>query len=404
MTAAPLSRSQMSAAGAFPRSEVQAGLLATLFYVFGPVSLYFVTARGFAGDDIAMSGFVVAFGTAAAATAVLSAWTRQPVAMGWSLPGLVFMAASARSYSTEEIAGAALVASIAVLVLAASGVSSRVERLVPVPVAMAMLAASTLPLCARPFAAMGESPLIVTPVIGTFVVTSRWRQLRMPPAALAVFAGLGPALLLGPPVHGAAPGIVPSVHPLLPALSLRAIVSLAPPLTLFALIANAQGRAVLAANGFDPPMRAVGIASGFSGAFHSFFGAPPASLQRVAMAVLSDGSAGEPGRRWIAAVTAAGGCIAIAWFAEPLEAFTRSLDPAYVSAVSGVLLLKVFADALTRAVDGRSTAGAITLCVALSGLTLGGLSTEFWALAIGCGVTMAERVPDTKTPAMRPAS
>lgn len=404
MTTATLARRSSAGVSSWPIAQVQAGLLATLFYVFGPVSLYFVTARAFGGESVATSGFVVAFAASGAATAILSVWSRQPVAMGWSLPGLVFMAASAQSYSVEEIAGAALVASLAVLVLAASGISTRVERLVPVPVAMALLAGSTLPLCIRPFAAMGNAPLIVAPVFAAFIFASRSNRTRVPPAAVAVLAGLLPALTLGPQVHGAAPAIAPGVHPLLPTPSLQAVISLAPPLTLFALIANAQGKAVLQANGFEPPMRAVGIASGMAGAFHSLFGAPPSSLQRVAMAVLSDDGAGEHDRRWIAAVTAALGCVAIAWLAAPLEAFTRSLDPAYVSAVAGVLLLKVLADALARSVGGRSMAGPLTLCVALSGLTMGGLSTEFWALATGCAVTLSERAPQTQTPALRPAS
>ena len=404
MTALIVPRRATRSLNRFPLSQVRAGMLATLLYVFGPVSLYFATARAFAGDDIATSGFVVAFGTSAATTAVLSAWHRQPVAMGWSLPGLVFMAASARTYPVEQIAGAALVASLVVLALAATGVSARVERMVPVPVAMAMLAGSTLPLCARPFAAMSHAPLVVAPVVATFVLASRSKRLSMPPAGIAVLAGLLPALLLGPRVHGAMPGAVPDVRALMPTLSFRATVSLAPPLTLFALIANAQGRAVLQANGFEPPMRHIGIASGLSGAFHSLFGAPPSSLQRVAMAVLSDDGAGEHGGRWIAAVSAAACCLVIAWFSVPLEVFTGSLDPAYVSAVSGVLLLKVFSDALGRSVDGRTLAGPLTLCVALSGLTLGGLSTEFWALVIGCGVAFAERNAETTTPALRPAS
>ncbi len=398
------SRRPASRVASLPFSQVQAGLLATLMYVFGPVSLYFATARAFTGDQVAASGFVVAFSTCAAATAILSIWSRQPVAMGWSLPGLVFMASAAQTYSLEEIAGAALVASLAVLLLAATGVSARVERLVPLPVAMAMLAGSTLPLCARPFAAMGDAPLIVAPVFAAFILASRAKHPTVPPAVIAVLVGLVPALLLGPHVHSAEPGVFPALHPLALAFSPQAIVSLAPPLALFALIANAQGRVVLAGNGFEPPSRGVGMASGMAGMLHSVFGAPPSSLQRVALAILSGDSAGAAERRWIAAVTAAAGCLAIAWFAAPLEAFTGSLDPAYVTAVSGLLVLKVFADALTRAVSGPSLAGPLTLCVAMSGLTLAGLSTEFWALLLGCAVALGEGRPQTTTPALRPAS
>jgi benzoate membrane transport protein len=285
-----------------------------------------------------------------------------------------------------------------VLALAICGLSSKVEDLIPTRVAMALLAGSTINLCVRPFTAMGHAPFIVAPVFAGFLLGRTLKWTRLPPVAWAVLAGIVPALILGPRPEYAAPDLIPRAHPLLPVISSRAVLSLALPLAMFALIANAQGRAVLRSNGFEPPARPIGMAAGILGSVHALFGAPPASLQRVAMAVLSDEGAGRTEQRWIAASVAAISCLAIAFLAKPLEAFTSSLDPAFVAAVSGVLLIRVLSDALAKSFDGQSLAGPIAFCAAISGLAMGGLSAEFWALAMGCVTALCEH-RSSKTPA-----
>ena len=168
MATRPATRISQPDAFSLPGAQIGAGLTATLIYIFGPVSLYFATARAFGGEEVATSGFVIAFATSAAGTLVLSAWFRQPLALGWSLPGLLFMAVSARSYPVEEITGAALIASLAVFAVAIRGLSGKIEDLIPTRVAMALLAGSTINLCVRPFAAMGHAPFIVAPVFAGF--------------------------------------------------------------------------------------------------------------------------------------------------------------------------------------------------------------------------------------------
>jgi len=371
--------------------QASAGLSATLFYVFGPVPLYFAAARGFGGEDAALSGFITVFATAGIFTAALSWKFRQPIALGWSLPGLLFIVASSQEYAMNEIAGASIVASLVVVIAAALGVIERLERAIPPEVAMAMLAGSALGLCVAPFTALGEHPAIVAPAILGFFLARRANAGWFPPAAGAVLLGLSAAIAFGPNPEFAAPGAVPPLHPALPALSPAALVALVPPLAVFVLIGNTQGRAVLAGNGYDAPSRHVGLASGVMGMIHGAFGGPPASMQRVAMAVLTGDDAGPREGRWLAACLAAVGCIVIALLALPLDAFTGSLHPAFVDSLIGLLLLKVLADALKRATETGSMAGPIAFCVAASSMALAGLTPEFWALALGCGVAWFER-------------
>ena len=390
MATATIARGGARAIRRVSARQASASLSATLFYVFGPVPLYFAAARGFGGEDVALSGFVAVFATAGIFTALLSWWSRQPLALGWSLPGLLFMAASARDYSINEIAGASMAASVVVVALAFAGVVERVERAIPAEVAMAMLAGSALGLCVAPFTAFGEAPWIVGPALAGFLLARKAGASWFPPAAGAVLVGLPAAVVFGPEPQIAAPGL-PALAPVLPAFSLDAMAALVPPLTVFVLIGNTQGRTVLLGNGFAPPSREVGLATGAMGAINAAFGGPPSSMQRVAMAVLTGDEAGPREGRWVAASLAAAGCLAIALLAVPLGAFTGSLDRAFIDTLIGLLLLKVLADALKRTTESGSMAGPIAFCIAASTMTLGGLRPEFWALAIGCGAAWFER-------------
>src|SRR5262245_4905707 len=51
--------------------QLGAGLSATMFYVFGPVPLYFASARAMGGNEIATAGFIAVFLSAGIATAAL---------------------------------------------------------------------------------------------------------------------------------------------------------------------------------------------------------------------------------------------------------------------------------------------------------------------------------------------
>ena len=379
--------------------QASASVSATLFYVFGPVPLYFAAARGFGGEDAALSGFVAVFATAGVFTAALSWWFKQPLAVGWSLPGLLFIVASSQEYSMNEIAGASLIASLAVLVLALAGAIDRVERAIPPEVAMAVLAGSALALCVAPFSALGDSPLVVAPTIVGFLVARKLEVPWFPAVAGAVALGLPAALLFGPAPELAAPGALPPLQGVWPEFSPDALIALVPPLTVFVLIGNTQGRTVLRSEGFEAPAKGVAVSTGLMGGLHALFGGPPASMQRVAMAVLSGDEAGAHEGRWLAAALAGVGCLLIAALAVPLEAFTGSLDRAFVTTLIGLLLLKVLADGLRKATESGSMAGPVAFCVAASTVALGGLTPEFWALAIGCGVAwfegqkVSQRVP-----------
>ena len=215
--------------------QASASISATLFYIFGPVPLYFAAARGFGGEDAALSGFVAVFATAGVFTAALSWWFKQPLAVGWSLPGLLFIVASSQEYSMNEIAGASLVASLVVLALALAGAIDRVERLIPTEVAMAVLAGSALALCVAPFSALGESPLVVAPTIAGFLVARKFEAPWFPAVAGAVALGLPAAVLFGPSPELAAPGTFPPLHGVWPAFSIDALVAFVPPLTVFVL-------------------------------------------------------------------------------------------------------------------------------------------------------------------------
>jgi predicted benzoate:H+ symporter BenE len=155
-----------------------AGFAATTIYVSSAVPLYIGGLEAFGDDRSALvGGFAVAFATAGVATALLSWRYRMPLGIGWSLPGLLYLAAAAPDYSLAEITGANLVAAAILVVLALSGLSEQITRALPGPVVLATLAGSSLALLWRPFNAVEADPVLVAaPVAGYLIARAAGRS------------------------------------------------------------------------------------------------------------------------------------------------------------------------------------------------------------------------------------
>src|SRR5438093_2125826 len=107
-------------------ANVSAGMTAGLFYAFGatPVLLDSMAILHLS-PEAAASWFFVTFMTSALGSLFFALRFRQPIPIGWSMAGLVFLASSGGSYSHAEIAGACLVAGVIVVALGFLGVAEQ---------------------------------------------------------------------------------------------------------------------------------------------------------------------------------------------------------------------------------------------------------------------------------------
>src|SRR5262245_53314992 len=90
-------------------ANVAAGLTAGLWYAFGAVPLHLDAAASLRlAPEAASSWFFIIFVTSALSSIALTLRFRQPLAVGWTIPGLVLLSTAGRPYTHAELGGAAL--------------------------------------------------------------------------------------------------------------------------------------------------------------------------------------------------------------------------------------------------------------------------------------------------------
>jgi benzoate membrane transport protein len=284
--------------------------------------------------------------------------------------------------------------------LALCGLVRPLERLVeaiPKPLASAMLAGVLLTLCVAPFRAVVASPAAIAPVMVTWLVlvavARRWAVIGALGAALVVMAAQG---VFGRLDLGAA---APSVVLVLPTWDATTLLAVAIPLFIVTMTSqNIPGMAVLASFGYRPGIRGPLLYTGGASALGAVGGAHAINLAAIS-AALAAGPEAHPdrSRRWVAGVACGVTYLAFGPLAGIVTAAARSAPAGLIETIAGLALLGTFASAAAAALTDASTreAGAVTLVVAASGITIAGVGAAFWGLVAGVLVLVALRLART---------
>ncbi|KRF42475.1 benzoate transporter [Terrabacter sp. Soil811] len=348
-----------------------------------------------ARSDQAASGLLVLCVTMGLGCVLFSWRLRLPITMAWSTPGAALLAAAAvPSGGFASAVGAFVVCG---LLLALCGLVRPLERVVeaiPKPLASAMLAGVLLTLCVAPFRAVVASPAAIAPVMVTWLVlvavARRWAVIGALGAALVVMAVQG---VFGRLDLGAA---APSVVLVLPTWDATTLLAVAIPLFIVTMTSqNIPGMAVLASFGYRPGIRGPLLYTGGASALGAVGGAHAINLAAIS-AALAAGPEAHPdrSRRWVAGVACGVTYLAFGPLAGIVTAAARSAPAGLIETIAGLALIGTFASAAAAALTDASTreAGAVTLVVAASGITVAGVGAAFWGLVAGVLVLAALRL------------
>jgi benzoate membrane transport protein len=149
---------------------------------------------------------------------------------------------------------------------------------------------------------------------------------------------------------------------------------------------NIPGVAVMASYGYQVPWRETMAVTGAATAVAAPAGGHAVNLAAITASLAASPDAHpDPGRRWIASVTAGWCYIALGLASAAFTTLVSAAPADVVGAVAGLALLGTLSASLAGALSaaqGREAA-AITFVVAASGLALGGIGAAFWALLAG---------------------
>jgi benzoate membrane transport protein len=367
----------------FGASYAGSAVVAFLFAASGPVAIILSVGKrgGLSESDIA-SWIFAAFCLNSVISLAFTLAYRQPLIFLWSIPGAVLVGPALAHLTFAQVIGAFMATGVLMLLLGLSGWVRRAMEAVPMPVVMAMVAGVFLRFGIDLVLAFRDALWIAMPMTVAFFAFHFVK--RVPPLIAALLVGGVAIAVLGefkPPAGALFAFAAPNFY--LPQFSWPAMVELVIPLAITVLVVqNAQGIAVLDANGHKAPINAITAACGAGSIVTGLFGAVSTCLTGPVNALLS--SAGDTRRQYSGAL---GFCALALIFGLLAPFFTRLLlatPPAFIATLAGLAMLRVLQTAFTASFAGKFSFGALVcFLVTVADVPIFRIGAPFWGLVLG---------------------
>jgi benzoate membrane transport protein len=329
----------------------------------------------------------------AVAGAILSVRLRIPVVLAWSTPGAALLVTSP-PVPWPVACGAFAVAGLIGVLVGAVPLLGRLANAIPPAIASAMLAGVLLPFGLQAFREANADPLFVLVLAATFVAG----RARFPLYALLLVLAVGVALIL---LRGSIAPLPPGATfgTLIPtpiAFDAGAVMSIAVPLFVVTLVSqNLPGIAVLRVAGYDPRPRPLLVGTGMASVAAAPFGAHAVNLAAITAALCTSADADpDQARRWRTGLIYAALYLLLAIFSPLLVRCFVALPSVAIAVLTGLAIIPALLGALEAALAPKDQRDAtiLTLLVTASGVTVFGIRSAFWGVAVGLGAMAIARL------------
>ena len=375
-------------------SAAIAGFVAVLVGFTSSAVIVFQAARALGASPAETASWLLALGVAIGVTSiVLSLRYRVPVLTAWSTPGAAMLVTGVAGVTMPEAIGAFMVCSALIVLVGATGWFEKAMDRIPHSLGAAMLAGVLLQFGLQAFTSMATQPVLVGAMFATYLGARRFSPRYAVPAVL--LAGTVVALAQGQmhlaelPLQLARPVFT------MPQLSVAAIASVALPLFVVTMASqNVPGVAVIRASGFRPPVSPIITWTGASSLILAPFGAFAVNLAAITAAItLGREAHEEPGRRYMAAVSAGAFYLVIGLFGATVGAVFAMFPSEMVLALAGLALLGTLGGGLATAMhdEHHREPAIVTFLVTASGVHFFGIGAAFWGLVAGVVATLVLR-------------
>ncbi|CAN7543733.1 benzoate/H(+) symporter BenE family transporter [Acidovorax sp. LjRoot129] len=380
---------------------VVAGLVAVLISYAGPLLLVLQAAQAGHLSAAQVTSWVWAISIGAGACGLWMSWRqRVPVVCAWNTPGAALLASALVALPYSQVIGAYLVAAAALLLIGWTGVFDRLMARIPRSLCAAMLAGILLRFGVDAFGAARSTvegaPWLVGAMFAGYLLFKQ-RSARYAIAltlllGIALWQWLGWGQVAAQPAASAL-GTSPSAWGLAlpvwttPEFSWMAILSTAVPLAVLCLTGQqVPGVAVLRASGYTAHNNQLIAGTGLASLLLAPFGAHGINLAAITAAICTGEEAHPlPEKRWVAGVACGLFYLLLGSFAGAITYAFAQLPAALVSTVAGLALLGAIQNGLIGALAEPSEreAALVTFVVTASNVSLLGLGSACWGLALG---------------------
>ena len=369
---------------------LSAGLTASIWFLAGSLPLLIAVAERLEASNAHTASWIFVSYLACGLSGIgLSLYYRQPIAIGYTIPGMIYIGTIAGQFSLAEIVGANIVAGVVIVAFGAFGLGSFVLRILPLPIVLGMFAGSILSYVTRLVTATIEDGAIGGATIFGYLLGRFLAYQRLPPLLVALtFGGIASGMFSNeqiPTVNWVAPSItIPNVT-----FSLAAVLTIALPMVILSAgLGTVQGLGFLKSQGYKVAANAITLTVGIGSTVSAIFGAVPTIVARSAGAILASTEAGPKQHRYIGSVVASFSLVIIALFAMPLASLLGLLPKAYVVVLAGLAIFSALQEATEKAITSDMKSGAlVAFCVAATPFSLFGITSSVWAIVAGISMS-----------------
>jgi benzoate membrane transport protein len=378
-------------------SAVVAGFVAVLVGYTSSAVIVFEAARAAGASPAQTASWMWALGLGMGLTTLgLSLRFRMPILTAWSTPGAALLITGVAGVPLPQVIGAFVLTGLAIIAIGVSGAFDRLMKRLPLALAAAMLAGVLLRFALDAFVALQSNVALVGAMCAAYLAGRRLWPRYAVPGALAV--GVAVAALVGGFGEFTAPRGLTRPEVVLPAFSWSAAIGIALPLLVVTMASqNVPGVATLQANGYAPPVSPLITTTGAATVLLAPFGGYTFNLAAITAAICMGPEAdADPARRYLAACAAGVFYVVLGLFGGAVAGLFAAFPRELVVAIAGLALLNTIGNGLAAAMGDAGTreAALVTFVVTASGVTLAGVGSAFWGLAIGLltlGVLRARR-------------
>lgn len=371
-------------------SAIVAGFVAVLVGFASSVAIVLQAAAAAGATPDIMASWLLALGIGMAATCIgLSWYYKAPVITAWSTPGAALLAGSLQGLSINEAVAVFIFTAALGVIIGISGWFDKLTRLIPLPLASAMLAGILLQFGLSIFTALHTQLLLVGLMCVSYLLAKRlspryailWVLLTGVVTVLwqGQFATDSLSLSLTTPVW------------VTPHWSVSALLGVGLPLLLVTMASqNIPGVAVIRTSGYQTPVSPLISSTALATLLLAPWGAFSINLAAITAAICTGPEAHpDKDKRYIAGI-AAGVCYLLAGLAgATVVALFSAFPQEMIAALAGLALLGTIGAnlAVATAEGEHREAAVITLLVTASGVSFFGIAAAFWGIVAG-GATL----------------
>ncbi|REG85478.1 benzoate/H(+) symporter BenE family transporter [Marinomonas pollencensis] len=380
----------------FSLSAVVAGFVAVLIGFASSVAIVFQAAQASGADSNVIVSWIMALGLGMGASCFfLSLWYKAPVITAWSTPGAALLATSLGQISYAESIGVFIFAGALALLTGVTGLFDKLMRLVPLPIACAMLAGVLFKFGLGIFESLKTDTFLVAAMLVTYLVVKYF----LPRYVILIVLLVGILLSVMRSDDAMLSQIPLSIGHFVwvsPEWNISALIGIGIPLFIVTMTAqNIPGVAVMRSSQYQVPVSPLISWTGIASVILAPLGGFAFNLAAITAAICSGNECHrDPKRRYIAGLSAGVFYLLAGLAGTSVVALFSVFPHTMIAALAGIALLATIGVNLKSAVsdDQYREAALVTFLVTVSGVSFAGIASAFWGIVIGSAFLLAAKV------------